>query len=130
MDALKTPLFAALGARMQFLGARSAVIAENIANADTPGYAARDLKPADFSAHLPRPALRVSDARHIAQAASSSISARATLSPDAEASLNGNKVSLETQTMKLAETRMEYDLAASVYRKGLSMLRLAARGGR
>lgn len=130
MDALKTPLFAALGARLQFLGARSAVIAENIANADTPGYAARDLQQSDFSVRVNRHALLVSDPRHIAHGGGAAVTARPSPAPDADASLNGNKVSLETQTMKLAETRMEYDLAASVYRKGLSMLRLAARGGR
>ena len=53
---------------------------------------------------------------------------RAVAAPDGEASLTGNQVSLETQAMKLSETRQEYALATSLYRKSLAMLRLAARG--
>ena len=49
--------------------------------------------------------------------------------PDGDASLNGNRVSLETQTLKLSGVRMEYQLASNVYRKGLDLVRIAIRGG-
>lgn len=130
MDLGQTPLLAGLVRRLDFLAARSGVIAENIANADTPGYAARDLKPRSFAARLGA-ALRVTDPRHIAAApASSGASSRAEAAPDPEVALNGNKVSVETQIMKLAETRADYQLASTVYRKAIDMVRIAARGGR
>lgn len=137
MDLTKIPLLAGLAARLDFLAARTSVIAENIANADTPDYAAKDLKKPEFrtlaqSASLAaaRPAaMRVSDPRHIAVASDARARSYAVEpAPDGEASLTGNQVSLETQAMKLSETRQEYALAASLYRKGLAMLRLAARG--
>lgn len=130
MDLMKTSLFAGLAGRLQFLAARTNVVAENIANADTPGYVARDLEAPDFSGRVNAHALKVSNPRHIAAPAGATAAGRPHLAPDGEASLNGNKVSVETQMMKLSETRMDYQLASSVYRKGVELIRLAARGGR
>ncbi len=135
MDFSKIPLLSGLAARLDFLAARSSVIAQNIANADTPGYAAKDIEKPSFG-RMARSAatgatapMRVSDPRHIAVTNSGgSASYRAVSAPDGEASLTGNQVSVETQAMKLSETRQDYALAASLYRKGLAMLRLAARG--
>ena len=40
--------------RLQWLGARQAVLSENVANADTPGWVSRDIKPfADLLASAP-----------------------------------------------------------------------------
>lgn len=131
MDLLKSPLMSALAARLEFLAARTGVIATNIANADTPDYAARDVKAADFQKFIRAPALKVSDPRHLAKAPTGGSAAfRTEAAPDAEAALNGNKVSIETQMMKLSQTRMDYQLASTVYRKGIELIRLAARGGR
>lgn len=130
MNPMKTSLFAGLAGRLQFLAARTNVIAENIANADTPGYAARDLKSVDFKRLAHAAALKTSDPRHISSAGPATSAYTAISSPDGEASLNGNDVSVETQMMKLSETRMDYQLASSVYRKGVELIRLAARGGR
>ncbi|MEE2690284.1 MAG: flagellar basal body protein [Pseudomonadota bacterium] len=129
MDPTNSPLLAGLARRLEFLAARSGVIAENIANADTPGYAARDLKPQKFANHL-APAMRVSDPRHMTRANGAASPPRAEASPDPDVSLNGNRVSIETQMMKLSQTRQDYQLVSSVYRKAVDMIRLAARGGR
>jgi flagellar basal-body rod protein FlgB len=125
MNEIKSALMSGLAARMQHLSQRTAVIAENIANADTPGFVARDVvsSPAAMGQTL-----RVSDPRHVAKAGSLSQS-RVIPAPDGEAAINGNEVSLETQMMKLSETRSDYQLVSSVYKKALDMIRLAA-GGR
>ncbi len=134
MDPVKGSIFASLANRMRFLSARTSVIAENIANADTPGYGARDVAAPDFSARVTK--MRVADPRHLQASGTIGGTAggkehmRVVAAPDAEASLNGNRVSVETQMMKLSETRMDYQLATSVYRKGLDMIRLAVRGSR
>ena len=41
-------LFKAIGAKMEYLSQRQNIISQNIANADTPGYQPKDLKPVDF----------------------------------------------------------------------------------
>jgi flagellar basal-body rod protein FlgB len=125
MNEIKSALLSGLSARMQHLSRRTAVIAENIANADTPGFVARDVsQPAQSDTQ----SLRVSDPRHVARA-SGSTQTRIIAAPDGEAAINGNEVSLETQMMKLSETRADYQLVSSVYKKALDMIRLAA-GGR
>ena len=62
-----------LKSKMSWLEARQDVLSQNVANADTPGYAARDLKPMDFASLLkkangavPASGLMVTDPRHIA----------------------------------------------------------------
>jgi flagellar basal-body rod protein FlgB len=129
MDLSKSPLLAGLGQRLQFLAARTSVIAENIANSDTPGYVARDLDPSGFQARVGA-ALRVSDPRHLQSNGAAGAAVKTHLAPDGEASLSGNQVSIETQMMKLSATRMDYGLASSIYRKSVDLVRLAVRGGR
>jgi len=131
MNFADIPLLSGLAERLQFLAARSSVIAENIANADTPNYTARDLQKPNFRSMAEGAAqMRVSDPRHIAGGggASQGSSYKRVAAPDGEASLTGNRVSVETQAMKISQTRQDYALATSIYRKGLSMLRLAVRG--
>lgn len=48
MDFGKLPLFSLLSQRMAWLGKRQQVLAHNIANANTPGYRAQDLKEPSF----------------------------------------------------------------------------------
>ena len=129
MNVLKSSLLSALTQRLDFLSRRSAVIAENIANADTPDYAARDVKKPDFSTLARTAALRASDPRHL-QSSRTVAGGEIVRAPDGDAAINGNRVSLETQMVKLSETRMNYQLATTVYRKGVSMMRIAIRGGR
>ena len=50
MDLNKIPVMDAIVKKMNWLNRRQRVIAENVANADTPGYLARDLKPSRLPA--------------------------------------------------------------------------------
>lgn len=124
------PLFSQIKGRLTWLDERQRVIAENVANADTPGYVGRDLKqPTDFAAALrgggPLAMARTS-ARHIAPAAPAA-RFEAKSSPDSETTLDGNSVVVEEQMLKMAESRMAYDAAIGLYQKSMQMLRLAAK---
>jgi flagellar basal-body rod protein FlgB len=126
------PLFSMLRERMSWLNARQNLLSANVANADTPGYGARDLKPLDFQKLLRHAAgqtqfsgrLRTTDPNHIAigQAAPPFTD---TSSPDVEASLNGNSVSLEREMIKVANTQAQYQAASNLYAKALNMMRTA-----
>ena len=95
---------------------RHAVIAENIANADTPGYQAKDITP--FS-ELYNQAMR--EGRAV-----SGNSAELILSGgDNAMSPNGNSVSLEQQMMLSAQVKGSHDMALAVYKKSLDMMRMA-----
>src|SRR5436305_8423387 len=52
MDIADIPIFAMLRSRMGYLSERQRVIAENVANADTPGFKPHDLKPFSFKARM------------------------------------------------------------------------------
>ena len=48
------PILSMLRERMEWHQERQRVLAENVANSDTPGYHARDLAPPDFSHEVQR----------------------------------------------------------------------------
>lgn len=128
MDLTKLPLFETLRERMGYLTARQAVLAENVANANTPNYRARDVEAPDFAAMAEgetiAPALRVTSPMHIA-ASGAAGALRVREMPDAESSPNGNSVVLEDQMMKVASTQMDYSTATQIYKKALALIRLA-----
>ncbi len=104
--------------------ARQSAIARNVANADTPGYRARDLPDfaeiyrSDDAAPLRRTrAGHLGDAPVSAELAASERVGGGTMSPD------GNSVSLETEMVKAADVKREHDLALAIYGKSLAILR-------
>lgn len=105
---------------------RQALVSENVAHADTPGYRARDL--ADFATVLDSgPGLSARQTRpgHIAFGADpNGFEPRVQTAFGAETP-NGNTVSLEDQMVRAAAVRQEHDLAVGVYAKSLAILRSA-----
>lgn len=128
------PLFATLKSRLGYLSQREKLVAENVANSDTPGYAPKDLKPftlpSDKSAAGMKLATVTTSVRHISSNGGSGPSAQtfaAIVAPDGETTLDGNQVVLEEQMMKMQEARMNYDAAIGFYQKSMNLLRMAAR---
>jgi len=104
--------------------ARQSVVARNIANVNTPGYRQRDI--ASF-AEVYRPAeadapMRRTRPGHLAAADGLTLP-RQQVVAEARAAPNGNSVSLETEIVKSAELRQQHEMALSIYRSALSVLR-------
>lgn len=119
--------------RMNWLGARQQVIAQNVANSDTPGFRSQDVTPfADVLRSTGAAGVRTTNSKHIAGLGNGRIDGVAMIEdPDAyEESLDGNNVALEQQTIKATEVSENYRLAAQLYRKGHELLTLAATGVR
>ena len=95
---------------------RHAVIAENIANADTPDYKAKDLKPFAEIYH----ASQLSGEAIIAAAENTKL-----IQAASAADPNGNTVSLDEQMLMSAQAVGAHDLAMLMYRKTLDMMKLA-----
>jgi flagellar basal-body rod protein FlgB len=132
------PVFAMLKSRMNYLADRQRLIAENVANADTPGFAPRDLSPFKVtqpslsSSHggptLAPVSLSVTSGMHLAGAPSTTDSgAKPVAAPDSEGTLDGNSVVLEDEMLKMGEARTDYNAAVSFYEKSLGLLQLATR---
>src|SRR5436190_16064379 len=99
MNLPDVPLFSLLRERMTWLNQRQDLLSQNVANADTPRYVARDLKPQDFDHLVGAPgagtAMMTTNARHIALSPSGIGKFEDHETPDQEFSPNGNAVSLE-----------------------------------
>ncbi len=95
--------------RAQWLSTRQTTIAENVVNANTPGYKARDIE--GFEATLDRTELTMSttDARHIAFTPSP-----AHISAFGDKTSKGNDVKLETELIKSGEVSRDYALDVSL----------------
>jgi flagellar basal-body rod protein FlgB len=140
MDINTIPLFSMLKGRLGYLNQRQALVAENVANSNTPGYAPRDLKvftlPTEKSsagrltltgANAAAGPVRTNPVHMAGTSISSSGKERPVEMPDSETRLDGNKVVLEEQMMKMTDARMNYDAAVTFYQKSLGLLRMAAR---
>jgi flagellar basal-body rod protein FlgB len=122
MDLSQVPLFSALMKRMSWLTERQSVLAENVANAEIPGYQAQDLAPPDFRSLLtqstPKPVLAVTDPRHIE---GRPISDAAHVIP--ASAPGGGRATVEDEMMKVSQTANDYALVSTVYRANLGMLK-------
>ncbi|HGG04796.1 MAG TPA: FlgB family protein [Aliiroseovarius sp.] len=104
---------------------RQSVIARNVANADTPGYRARDLTSFSESYRTEKMgALAATRPGHVLPGEQVQESPAAKLAVRSGAmSPNGNSVSLETEMMMAAEVQQAHQLALSVYQSSLNILR-------
>ncbi len=126
------PLMSLLRERMSWLHARQGVLSQNVANADSPGYVAHDLKPIDFATvlrHAARPGsdggdLLTTNSRHIAIKGGTA-GFEETERHAATADPHGNAVSLEEEMIKVSDTQAQYQAAANLYSKAISLMRLA-----
>ncbi len=130
MELKSMTLFQAVKKRMDWLAQRQEVLSQNIANADTPRYRARDLKSYNFKELLRRENtqlnVRVARDQHLP-------GRRKRIRDFAEykdrrpfeTAPTGNSVILEEQMTKVGETGSNYKLATNLYRKHIGMLRMA-----
>ena len=129
MDLSKIPVLSALTRRMAWLARRQEVLAQNIANADTPGYKPFDLEPLDFK-HLAEAAGRrmrvgVTNARHLIAASQRSEFKATRQTENYETSPGGNAVVLEEQLFKVTQTVMDHRLMANLYLRHIKMIKTA-----
>jgi len=122
MDPTDIGLFRLAEQKLAWAGQRQQVLAQNVANASTPGYQARDVAP--FAQILAGTAsgLAVTDPGHIQRHPASGAVHQAR---PRERAPDGNAVSLEDQLTKVADTASTQELAASIYRKYHAMFRTA-----
>lgn len=121
MTAANADFFDLAASRMAYLERRQSVLAQNVANADTPTWRTRDLKP--FSETIQRAAVAAlrTDPMHLAArtGGASDFAASGERAPD------GNAVSLDAQLVKVAETDQSQAMTVDLYKKYLGMFRTA-----
>lgn len=132
MDLGKLPLFTMMSQRVAWLGKRQQVLAQNIANGDTPNYRAQELKEPTFKDLLAPGGGRnrgmvVTQVNHILPTRGADQAGRFKAVEDkaAETDLNGNSVDVESQVMQVAQTAMDHQVTVNLYRKHIAMLKAA-----
>jgi flagellar basal-body rod protein FlgB len=125
------PIFSMLRTRMQWHQERQRVLAENVANADTPGFRPRDLVAPKFDRMTPVTPAGVTLVRtepgHLGGggAGSGSASFASTRNAGQEIRPTGNAVSLEEEMIKVAANQMDYQAATAVYTRSLGLIKTA-----
>lgn len=122
-------LFSMLQKKMDWLARRQEVLSENVANANSPNYQARDLKPLDFKAMVqdtvPTVQAVVTNPMHISPEADKTSFETVKAQQAQESKLNGNTVLLEEQMQKIGEGTSNYNFAINLFKKNISMLETA-----
>ncbi|MGE0254090.1 MAG: flagellar basal body rod protein FlgB [Alphaproteobacteria bacterium] len=129
MEITTLPLLRMMGERLDWLSRRTEVVAANIANADVPGYRSRDISAPDFARALQRAgnaeAVQRTSAQHLAARDTVAGAKMHDAADPGVARLDGNTVSLEHQLFKLGETQTDHSLVLGLYRKHMSLIRVA-----
>jgi flagellar basal-body rod protein FlgB len=136
MSVTDLPILGMLRTRMQWHQTRQKLLAENVANADLPGFKPRDLASPDLGrpgtglaqplGAAPSGGLAVTNAAHIGSAAGSEgAGADPRRVKDFEIRPSGNGVNLEDEMMKAGDNQADYQMAASLYQKSLETLKIA-----
>lgn len=127
-------LFAMTRKTLDWAARRQSVLSENIANANTPGYAAKDVTPLTFretllsqaSAVRPQTATHVS---HVQMAIEQPIETN--IIEDRrpqETKPDGNTVQIEDQMERVGQVKHSYELALNLFRKNMGMIKTVVGG--
>jgi flagellar basal-body rod protein FlgB len=123
-------LFATARKRLDWLTQRQEVLAQNIANSDTPKYRASDLKGFKFHEILRRESMQLnmsaSEGNHLPGQRKrlrdfSEHEERSAY----ETAPNGNSVVLEEQMAKVNESQINHQFTTNIYKKHIKMFMLA-----
>jgi len=130
------PLLSMLKSRLGYPDERQKLIAQNVANSDTPGYAPKDLTPfqvhlagqggAGFASTLALEPVATTPG-HLSAQSAAPLPFKPIGTADSETRLDGNKVVLEEEMMKMSDARANYNATISLYEKSIGLLQMAIR---
>ena len=121
------PILSMLRERMEWHQERQRVLAENVANADTPNYHAKDLAPPDFSHEVQVASLGLdrTNPLHINSQAGGGSAFADDSSGRYQIRPRGNSVTHEDEMMKVASNQMDYETVTSLYTRSLALIKIA-----
>ena len=118
-----TSLLNVLTGKMAYLSQRQAVLAQNVANANTPGFIAKDLAPFTFTDALKQASsgMKVTNPNHILPSSMAGVNADSKKAQSFETLPDGNSVDLEQQMMKVSQTATDYQSVMAIYKKFMGL---------
>jgi flagellar basal-body rod protein FlgB len=125
MDPSKIGLFDLAEKRLTWAAQRQAVLAGNIANANTPGYQAKDVTPfARVLAGTGTLAPTQTQLSHLSGTLPSGIASLSLQSVKMRA-LDGNAIALDEQRTKVADTDTTQSLVTTIWKKYVALFNVA-----
>lgn len=125
-------LLSALTQKMRWHQQRQDILAQNVANADTPGYKGHDLKALDFGTELGSLSMTPvtgaggsSKRMAISALGSADGPGESVQQANFEVTPEGNGVTIEDEMMKVASNQMDYQTITSLYTKSLQLIKTA-----
>jgi flagellar basal-body rod protein FlgB len=134
MDFSSIPLFGLMKAKLSYMSEQQSVLAQNVANADTPGYKAMDVAEPDFKAMLKsggsgaaqKLQLVATNEKHMGGGAGAASMFKAMQRPNTdELNPDGNNVAIEEEMAKVGANQAEYQKVLNLYSKTISLFKIA-----
>ncbi len=130
MSLLNMPVFSALTDKMRWHQSRQGLLAENVANAETPGFRGRDLAQYDFADRssgfsTAKVTTTATQPMHFSVSSSEGGAFGAQRMANFEITPEGNGITLEDEMMKVTTNMMDYQAATSIYQKSIKILKTA-----
>ena len=123
-------LVAALSNRMDFLIARQGVVTSNVANANTPGYLAKDMTFNKLTerSNIERSSNQLKNTHHMHLQGMQRALSGNLFEDDTHIRHDGNSVKLDEEMMKLNEVQLSYGAVVQLYQKQKQMQQMAVQG--
>ena len=122
-------LFELASRQAEWLSVRQNAVASNIANANTPAFQAKDVKPFDYVLQNTQLPMSATNARHFTDAPGDTYVVSSAADNGAASQLSGNSVDLSEELMKEGAIKRDYDLNAGVVKAFNKMMLAAVRKG-
>lgn len=123
-----TNFFSIASQQNRWLGVRQSVIAQNVANVNTPGFKALDVEPFEAVLNSTGIAMKTTQPTHLSPTSGSGSDADTQENAKWHVVHSGNSVSLEEQMLKSGEVAGAYGRNTSVMKVFHRMLIAASRG--
>ncbi|KQT86011.1 flagellar basal body rod protein FlgB [Aurantimonas sp. Leaf443] len=107
-------LFGLASRRSEWLSTRQTVVAENVANANSPGFKARDVTPFQDVMQATRLAMAGTSGAHMTDGVETGLVVEDQRDRSWEVTHSGNSVSLEQEMLKAGEVQADYSLTSSI----------------
>jgi flagellar basal-body rod protein FlgB len=121
-------LFSLASKHRDWIAMRQTAIAENIANANTPQFKARDIVPFSRLFEMTELSLTTSHVRHMSPGTSVGSVVELAAGEDQEQTHGGNSVSIEGELMKAGEASHAYQFNTGIVRSFHRMLLSSTKG--
>lgn len=121
MSFMKSGILGLVSNKLSYLAQKQSVLAQNVANANTPDYKANTLKPfrnyIDSKTTGANESMKITNSAHIVPASLSGTNAKSKRMRSYETVPSGNSVDLEQQMMEVSKTTIDYQASIAIYQK-------------